>query len=545
MTAMTTLFVCLAFLLAVVMSEMLARVLPPALPKPVVQIAFGAGIGLVPEVHVVLQPDFFLLLFVPPLLFLDGWRIPKDDLMRDRRIVLGLALGLVFFTVLGAGLFTHWLIPTMPLPVCFALAAVLSPTDPIALAAIGQRITIPKRLLHILEGEALFNDASGLVCLRFAVAAVLTGSFSLSSAGLSFLWVATAGVACGVLTTLVLTRLTGAFARRFGQDTGSSILISLLIPFASYLMGEYVGGSGVLAAATAGIAMSVGTRAGVDWAETRLRGGAVWDMIRFTLNGVVFVLLGEQLPTVLDGLSGVAASGTSLAVWQIGASVTAIVLVIYAMRFVWVWAWLKATLFKGPQDASPLRRSLARIAATMTCAGTRGAITLAGVMSLPLTLKDGTPFPARDLAIAIAACVILASFAIASLGLPRLLRGLHGHDEEARQSRESNARVVIARAALQSMEDLQRTLSPRTEKSEAVASAVTDFYRTRVERAIWETTNDRSDDSKTLATQMRRAGASAERRALSQLARDDEVDEETRAKLIREIDVLEEFDRTR
>lgn len=177
----------LLLLVAVVISGPVARL--TRMPVPLVQVALGAIIALsfIPTVQ--LSPDLFFLLFLPPLLFLDGWRIPKEDLFRDRAIVLELALGLVILTVLGLGWIIHLLIPAMPLPVAFALAAVIAPTDPIAVSAVAARTPIPKRMMHILEGESLLNDASGLVCMRFAVAAMLTGTFSLGEASLTFLWI--------------------------------------------------------------------------------------------------------------------------------------------------------------------------------------------------------------------------------------------------------------------------------------------------------------------------------------------------------------------
>src|SRR5690606_21643039 len=153
-----------------------------------------------------LDPHLFFLLFLPPLLFLDGWRIPKDELFRDKNMVLELALGLVIFTVLGVGLFIHWLIPAMPYAVAFALAAIVSPTDPIAVSAIAQRAPIPERMIHVLAGESLLTDAAGLVCMRFAVAAALTGAFSLGDAALNFLWVAFGGLGFGVAVTWIVTR---------------------------------------------------------------------------------------------------------------------------------------------------------------------------------------------------------------------------------------------------------------------------------------------------------------------------------------------------
>src|SRR6185312_8401421 len=160
---MGTVGLVLAMLAAVIMSGLVARALPFNLPRPVVQIGFGAFIGAVSRTPVKLDPDVFFLLFLPPLLFLDGWRIPNEGLRRDRGLILQLALGLVFFTVLGMGFFIHWMIPAIPLPAAFALAAIVSPTDPVAVSAIAARVPIPPRVMHRLEGESLLNDASGLV----------------------------------------------------------------------------------------------------------------------------------------------------------------------------------------------------------------------------------------------------------------------------------------------------------------------------------------------------------------------------------------------
>src|SRR6218665_2287677 len=194
---MHTIEVVLAMLVAVVASGYLVRILPFSLPLPLVQIGLGALIAGVFNRGHALEPDMFFLLFLPPLLFLDGWRIPKQGLFRDKGAILELAFGLVVFTVVGAGLMIHWMIPSMPMAVAFALAAIVSPTDPVAVGAIASRVPIPKRLMHILEGESLLNDASGLVCFRFAGAAAVTGAFSITSAALTFVWLAAGGIAAG------------------------------------------------------------------------------------------------------------------------------------------------------------------------------------------------------------------------------------------------------------------------------------------------------------------------------------------------------------
>ena len=253
---MSSIEVALAMSLAVVVSGYLVRLLPVSLPLPLVQIGLGAVIAALSSHGVALHPDIFFLLFLPPLLFLDGWRIPNDALFPDKAVILELALGLVLFTVIGAGFLIHWLIPAMPLAVAFALAAIVSPTDPVAVSSITARVPMPKRLMHILEGESLLNDASGLVCFRFAVTAALTGSFSLASAPMNFLWIAAAGVTIGIGITLAVASAQGWLSRHFGEESGSPILASLLIPFGAYLLAEHLQASGILAAVAAGITMS-------------------------------------------------------------------------------------------------------------------------------------------------------------------------------------------------------------------------------------------------------------------------------------------------
>src|ERR1700733_38494 len=200
-----TITVALFLLLAVAVSGAFARMFPLLLPLPLVQIGFGAAIASVANLGVELQPDIFFLLFLPPLLFLDGWRIPKAGLFRDKGTILQLALGLVVFTVVGVGFFINWMIPEMPVAIAFALAAIVSPTDAVAVSAIAARVPVPKRLMHILESESLLNDASGLVCMRFAVVAAVTGKFSFMDALGTFTWLATGGVMIGLALTWLAT----------------------------------------------------------------------------------------------------------------------------------------------------------------------------------------------------------------------------------------------------------------------------------------------------------------------------------------------------
>ncbi len=529
----------LAFLLAVAISGPLARAL--RVPLPLIQIALGYAIAEYTGESVALDPEVFFLLFLPPLLFLDGWRIPKDGLYRDKGTVIGLALGLVVFTVLGVGTILHWMIPAMPWAVAFALAAILSPTDPIAVSAIASRTPIPPRLMHLLEGESLLNDASGLVCMRFAVAAALTGSFSLEQAALNFVWVALAGLAVGVVLTWGVTRVRDLLLRRLGEDPGSSILTSLLIPFAAYLLAEAIEASGILAAVAAGISMSLmeSTRL---LASTRVQRRAFWDTVQFAANGVIFVLLGEQIPALFAGAVDAVDEAGRASPWWLALYVAGVVAALAALRYLWVGAALRLSEKIARRRGQPHPEISRRVVVAMSLAGVRGAVTLAGILTLPMTLHDGHPFPARDLAIFLAAGVILASLILASAALPRLLRDM---PSEGKHASEAPARRAAAAAGLRAIEDHRLSLAQYTDdpaRYAAIAARLAEDYRHRIEPL------DAAEGGGPVATQseseeieheLRLAGVAAERRALLELRRQHRIDETTFHKLLRELDLAE------
>jgi len=542
-----TVSIVLFLLLAVIVSGAVSRMLPVSLPTPLVQIMLGAVIGLSTSYRVTLDPELFLLLFLPPLLFLDGWRIPKDELLKDLSTVIELALGLVLITVVGMGLLIHWMIPAMPLAVAFALAAVVSPTDPIAVSAIAARVPIPKRMMHILEGESLLNDASGLVCLRFAIAAALTGTFSASAAALNFAWVAGAGIVVGVIVTLAATRAKAWVSQRFGEETGSQILVSLLIPFGSYLIAEHLHASGILAAVAAGVTMTFAEISRQAMAATRMRRNSVWDTIQFALNGIIFVLLGEQLPSILAGARETVRVTGHHSTWWLALYVLAIVAGLAALRFAWVWVSLRLTLLRRradpDPDAAPVKGPHWRLVAAMSFAGVRGAITLAGVLTLPLTLNDGTPFPARDLAICLAAGVIIVSLLIASVGLPILLKDLTMPAEPSRQAEEDAARVAASEAAIREIERAQHDLGQQRGDADfyaAAGSRIMDLYRDRIEsRSQGPKVSAEARLQDKLERDLRLVGLQAERDAVFRLARERRVGSSTAQKMIRELDLLE------
>ncbi|WP_019142719.1 Na+/H+ antiporter [Noviherbaspirillum massiliense] len=540
---MQTVTMVLVLLLAVVVSGFLARLSPVKLPLPLVQIAAGAALSYAFGFNVPLDPEIFFLLFIPPLLFLDGWRIPKGAFFRDLRPILTLAIGLVIFTVVGMGVFIDWLIPAMPLAVAFALAAILSPTDPVAVSAIASRAPIPSRLMHILEGESLLNDASGLVCFRFAVAAALTGGFSLTSASWSFVQVAGGGLLVGIAVALVIGLANQQLVRFAGEDPGIQILISLLIPFSAYLAAEHLHVSGILASAVAGITMHYADLIGRPLATTRIQRHVVWDMLQMVLNGAIFVLLGEQLPGILAAAAKTAQSASIDDTWNLFVYVILITLALAALRFLWVWASLRLTLFRAPRSVDTGRRPFKRMLLVTAFAGVKGAITLAGILTLPLTMSDGTPFPARDLAIFLAMGVILLSLLIASVALPLLTSGLEFAPQAPQGKKEGHARSAAAEAAIRRVEQV-RTAALRTNKEDPwmpeAASRVIDLYRKRLDygHAVQEE-SERATAIADAERRLRIEALRAERDELYRLRISGLIDDPLHQRLLREIDLIE------
>ncbi|MFC7287136.1 Na+/H+ antiporter [Herminiimonas glaciei] len=536
---MHTVTIILILLLAVVASAFVARLLPIKVPLPLVQIATGIVLSYGFGISVPLDPEFFFLFFIPPLLFLDGWRIPKSAFFRDARPIVTLAIGLVLFTVVGMGYFIHWMIPAIPLAAAFALAAILSPTDPVAVSAIASQSPIPSRLMHILEGESLLNDASGLVCFRFAVAAVITGSFSLLDASLEFLQAAGGGLLVGIAVAWLIGILNRWLVAAVGEDPGTQILISLLVPFAAYLGAEHIGSSGILAAAAAGITMHYADLVGRRLAATRMQRRAVWDTIQMALNGVIFVILGAQLRATVEGLPGIALEMGLSTAWWLAFYVLAITVVLAVLRFLWVWGSLKFTVFKGKRNEDEeIVKPPFKLLLVTAFAGVRGAITLAGILTLPFLLPNGAEFPARDLLIFLAKGVILLSLLTASIALPLLTRDLEFSPEPVIGAGEGQARAAAAEAAIRRIEQLTQTMSANDAYSEA-AARITELYQRRLDYG------NEGDEAARIQLQaeaersLRLEAIRAERDELFQMWLNDKLDDSVHQHLLRELDLIE------
>jgi CPA1 family monovalent cation:H+ antiporter len=540
---METFSIVIILLIAVLASSLLLRVSRLNIPLPLVQIAVGAMLGFIPGLVVQFDPHTFFLLFLPPLLFLDGWRIPKNNLLRDTRTVLSLSLGLVIFSVVGLAGLLKLLLPDMPLPVAFALAAVLSPTDPVAFSAVAKRTPIPKRLMHILEGESLLNDASGLVFFKFAVAAILTGTFSLYQAVTNFFYLSLGGLVVGMAVTYAIVRIKEVIARLYGEDPGVQILISLIIPFAAYQTAESLHCSGILAAVTAGIVMGYAEFYGQVQAVTRIRRNAVWDTVQYTLNGFIFVLLGKQFTHILLGAEKIFVGYEGAAMGRLFLYVGIVTIALIVLRLVWVYISFHITHLRTGFARRAEDRHSWRLFVATGLAGVRGAVTLAGVLSLPLTLDNGNPFPYREFCIFIAAGVIVFSMLTATLTLPYILRGANVLPEGDSRRRDEKARRAAAQAAIRAIEQAQHNMAEGRSDADLYTEAahhVMEMYRLRIMH--WDNparAQTQFQKIESLEKELALTGLKAERQEIHRLARETKIDEEAYRRLVREIDLAE------
>ncbi len=471
--------------------------------------------------------------------------MPKRELWRLRGPVVALAVGLVLFTVVGAGYFIHWILPSIPLPVAFALAAVLSPTDAVAVSAITQG-RLPTPLMHMLQGEALLNDASGLVTFKFALAAAITGVFSLTEASLTFVLVALGGLAVGVALSWLVGRLRRWMIARGWDDPATHVVFMLLLPFAAYVLAERLGASGILSAVAAGMMQS--------WLDllprqtsTRLLNRSVWSLLEFAFNGLIFLLLGLQLPDIVK-----AAVSHETTLWPTLAyrclDVLAIFAVLILLRFIWVQSIWRAIgvirRWRGKPELVLL--PTARSCWLLTLGGVRGAVTLAGVMSVPLLIGAGTAFPERDLLIFIAAGVILLSLVSACVSLPLLLRGVSQSADETLQREVQQAWKLTAEAAIHALEaeDVVDAEAPQDAAQAAMATELKGRlmaeYRNELE------SYDDTAEARALAEQMellerrlRLKALRAQRLELYRLHRKHLIGDDVVRKVLSELDMSE------
>jgi CPA1 family monovalent cation:H+ antiporter len=439
---MNTIGVVLGLLAAVAVLALLSRKLP--VPYPILLVLGGLCFGLIPglpSVH--LDPELVFLFFLPPLLYPAAMFTSWRDFRANLRPISLLAVGLVLFTTASVGFLAHYLIQDLPLAAGFVLGAIISPPDAIAASAIAQRLRIPRRIVTILEGESLVNDATALVAFRFAVAAVVTGSFSFSHAAGQFFIVGIGGILVGAAAGFLT-----AWIQKPIDDPPIEITISLLTPFVAYLPAEQLQVSGVLAVVTCGLYH--GWRIPeLTSSRTRLRAGPVWEMVEFLLNGFIFILIGLQLPEVLRRLSG---RSIPQLVWY----AAVISLAVIAVRILWVFpaTYLPRLLSKSlrARDPYPAWQHVTIVAWT----GIRGVVSLAAALALPFSPGNQNAFPGRDLILFLTFIVILATLVVQGLSLPPLIRWLGVKDDRAAEKEERQARLKANQAALARLDELAK-----------------------------------------------------------------------------------------
>ena len=420
------------------------------LPYPILLVLGGLVIGFLPGLpHIELEPDLVFLLFLPPILFGAGYFTSIRDFKANLRPIALLSVGLVLATTVAVAVVVQALVPGLGWAPAFALGAIVAPPDAIAATSIFQRLGVPRRVVTILEGESLVNDATALVAYRFAIGAALGAGFSLVDASVAFLFVASGGVLFGLVVGVVV-----AWIFRRVDDPVFAVVVSFLAPPAAYIPAEHLGLSGVLATVAAGI--YTGRHASRTLSSSgRVAGAAAWQVLLFLINGAVFILIGVQLPTVLEGLG-------DRSVGELVGLAAAVAVTVIVVRILWVFPgtymprWLSAGI--RAREARPSERNVFIVA----WAGMRGVVSLAAALALPLD------FPERHLLVFLSFSVILATLVGQGLTLPLIIRRLGIVADRGDAQEEASARAAAAEAAVRRIAELEREWPGHLELIEAL-----------------------------------------------------------------------------
>jgi Na+/H+ antiporter len=493
-------------------------------PYPITLVLGGTVIGFIPGVpSVELDPDLVLLIFLPPLLYGAAFFTSVRELRQNARSIATLAIPLVFVTMAVVAVVVHEVIG-LGWAESFVLGAIVSPTDAVAPAEIMRRVGAPRRLLAIVEGENLTNDWTALILYRVAVAAVVSGSFTFWKAGLEFIGSGVGGLLVGLAAGMLIRQVRARI-----DDPPIEITISILSGYVGYLPAEELGLSGVIAAVTTGLYMAWHTPQ-LTTPVMRLQGVAVWEILTFLLNAVLFLLVGLQLPGILDQLSG--RSAAELVLW--GALVSAVVI---GVRLAWTFTLPYLTRLIDRRESQRARRIPADQRLVVGWAGMRGSVSLAAALAIPLHTHAGAPFPERDLIIFLAFAVILVTLIGQGLTLGPLINRLGIEDDGQESHEDTLARRRAAEAALARLDELGE---PEWISPESVGRARQLFdYRERrfgaLEDGADENFEGRADAWRRLMHELYRA----QRNALLELRNSGEIGEDIRRNVERDIDLEE------
>ena len=530
----------LLLVLIVSLSGVVIKMLPIQIPLPLMQILLGCMLAAF-GVYLKFDPELFLVLFIPPLLFADGRKTSVKDFVYNFREIVGLALVLVVISIIALGFFLYWMLPNVQLAAALALAAVLSPTDAVALSGIVGKGRIDKEKMEIIEGEALMNDASGLVSLKFAIA-IAAGvlQFNLIQISITFFIVAIGGLAVGVLFTWLYARILRKINQLTHNDPAIQIVLLFLLPFAAYIIAEECHCSGILAAVSAGMTVNHSNMMRNAPLTARLQSDSTWSMLTFVFNGFVFILLGIQLPSILDNTFAENQTDASIELWQLCLIVLFVFIVLMSTRFAWLWAMKHMpTMPFGTKRPLAFRSYTTRDLLVSTFAGVRGAITLAGVLSIPMTIGG------RYQLVFIATGIILVSLIVAVIVLPILLRGSVILDNSEQDNEILTVKGQMAEEAIVSLEKMQSNLLQETSEAgldqeiiHEVGSRVIGSLRRRTGLKDLE---QKALEAENLERRMRLVAIGAERTALLQMKVRNEVSEETFEHLNTDLDIYEKM----
>lgn len=500
----------LVLLLATTGLSVAARWVP--WPRPITYVLGGIGLAMVPHMpRIELNPEIFFAGFLPPLLFSDGWLTPLREFGKALRPITMLATGLVIVTTLTVGGVAHWLIPAMPLALAFALGAVVSPTDAVAVSAVTETLKVPTRVTTVLNGESLMNDATGLVAFKFALAAMVAGTFSLGAAVGNFAWLTVAGLGLGLLVGWLVGRLRDLLIRTHNADALVEITLSLLTPYAAYLTAEAVHASGILAAVAAGLYSGWRDPVKMD-AETRQTAWTVWSTILFWLNGLAFVLLGLQFPAVLGAVSGDYSAG------QLAGFVAAVAGAAMVLRIAWFFPGAYLPFWVSKRICRKEKRPPWQAVLVGGWAGIRGTVTLAAALSIPKTLADGRPFPLRDLVIFLAFGVILMTLLVQGTTIEWLIRRLGLREDGVAETEDHLARTTAIAAGLKTLRALEATETAPANR--AALNRVLAEYDERMAELVAEgETRSHAHERRSAEKRYRLLALEAERHALDDLWR--------------------------
>ena len=490
------------------------------IPYPILLVLGGLALGFVPGVPTLsLPPDVVLVAVLPPLLYLSAYRTSLRDLRANTRAIGILAIGLVVATTVTVAVVAHAAVDRMTWSAAFTLGAVVAPTDPIAASAIMRRLGVSRRLVSIVESESLVNDGTALVLYRVAVVAAVSGTFSIWDVSWRFAWAIVGGIAIGLAAGFVVAEV-----RRRLDNPPVEVTISLMTGYLAFIPASAASASGVIAVVTAGVYLGWRTPE-LTSVETRLQGEAVWGIITFVLNALLFALVGLQLSRILDTLTG--RSAGELARWAVLITGTVIL-----TRIVWVpvFTHLPRLLWRT-SAAKPFSHTF-----LISWAGMRGAVSLAAALAIPLATDSGASFPERDLIIFLTFCVILGTLVLQGLSLPALIRAMRVEPDHSEEEEDARARIHAAEAALARLEELADEDWVRDDTADRLRG----LYGFRVNRftSRFDDGADGAIEEQSQAYQrLRRELLDAERHAVTQLGRAGEISGDVVNRVRRDLDL--------